>query len=587
MAPSSPAPALVRVALAIAALLFSVRGAPLGAPVADDWAFLHHMRFTPFSWLDSFGGAYYWRPVSRQVAMSAESLWMERAPWFGALVHLTLLVALVGVLYRVLRRVLPAAAAAAVASAPLVTEASRALLTWPSGIQHLLAMLAAVVAVHETQARRLPTALLATAIALGSHESSVLVIPVLMWVARDRALTPRQRLAWGLTPLALLALWWFGYSVARAHGVLMPLQAAAPIQALTNMPQLAGHLCESLFGLEDLARPTALLLGGMHAVVLLIAFVALARQPRAPHRQAFAFTALAGIVAALPLAVLLPDWNAWRASLPLLTIAIGLGGLSACIDTRLAQLFMTLRLIALLVAPTAPATTQEVPLTRSDLGFVRLARLQKLVTATRTELLAAHPRLPAGAHVAYWTMPGLAEVGFQREKAAQVWYDDRSLRFTGFGGLNGFTELPDAVIGLDGTEPAHPAVVITPRALQLFAMGYTAARSNDAVAVDSLLALALLAQPREVRAFNGQMLFTRASARAALGHDHVADSLLALAIQRLHDHAGAYSLAAVLAARRGATDEARRLATRALELDPNDAQARQVLLQLRGSPTTR
>jgi len=573
--------------LAIAALLFSVRGALLGAPVADDWAFLHHMRFTPFSWLDSFGGAYYWRPVSRQIAMSVESLWMERAPWLGALVHLVLLVALVGVLYRVLRRVLPAAAAAAVASAPLVTEASRALLTWPSGIQHLLAMLAAALAVHEAQARRLPTALLAMAVALGSHESSVIVIPVLMWVARDPALTPRQRLAWGLAPLALLALWWFGYSVARAHGVLMPLQAATPTQALANLPQLANHLFESLFGLEDLARPTALLLGGMQTVVMGIGLVALARQPHAPHRRAFAFTALVGIVAALPLAVLLPDWNAWRASLPLLTIAIGLGGLLACIDTRLAQVFVTLRLIALLVAPAAPSTTQEVPLTRSDLSFVRLTRLQQLVTATRTELLVTHPRLPAGAHIAYWTMPGLAEVGFQGERAAQVWYEDPVLRFTGFGGLAGLEELPDAVIGLDGTEPDHPAVVITPRALQFFAKGYTAARNNDAVAVDSLLALALLAQPREVRAFNGQMLFTRASARAALGDDHVADSLLTLAIQRLPDHAGTYSLAAVLAARRGANDESHRLATRALELNPNEAQAREVLQQIMGSPVTR
>ncbi len=557
-----------------------MRGALLGAPVADDWAFLHHMRFTPFSWLDSFGGAYYWRPVSRQIAMRAESLWMERAPWLGALVHLALLVALVGVLYRVLRRVLPAAAAAAVASAPLLTEASRALLTWPSGIQHLLAMLAAALAVHEAQARRLPTALLAMAVALGSHESSVIVAPVLLWVARDGALPRRERWAWALAPLVLLALWLSGYAAARAHGALMPPQAATPMQALSNLPQLATHLFESLFGLEDLARPTSLLLGGMQMVVMAVALVALLRRPRAPHRRGFALTALAGLLAALPLAVLLPDWNAWRATLPLLAIAVGLGGLLAGVDARLAQLFVTLRLIALLVAPTAPTTTQEVPLTRSDLSFVRLARLQQLVTSTRRELLTAHPQLPAGAHIAYWTMPGFAEVGFQGEKAAQVWYDDPALRFTGFGGLAGLEQLPDAVIGLDGTEPNRPAVVITPRALQLFAEGYAAARNNDAATMDSLLALALAAQPREVRAFNGQMLFTRASALLALEDDRGADSLLALAMVRLPDYAGAYSLAAVLAMRRGATDEARRFAARALELDLSEAQTQPVLREL-------
>lgn len=573
----------MRFALAIAALLFSVRGALLGAPVADDWAFLHHLRFTPFSWLDSFGGAYYWRPVSRQIAMSAEALWMERAPWVGALMHLVLLVALVAVLYRMLRRVLPAAAAAAVASAPLVTEASRALLTWPSGVQHLLAMLAAALVVHEAQARRLPTALLALAIALGSHESSVIVIPVLLWVARDRSLRSPQRLAWLLAPLTLLALWLSGYAAARAHGVLMPPQAATPMQALANLPQLGTHLFEALFGLEDLARPTALLLGGMQAAVMVIAFIVLIRQPRAPHRRPFAITALAGLVAALPLAVLLPDWNAWRASLPLLALAVGIGGLLASIDARLAQMFVTLRLISLLVAPTAPTTTQDVPSTSSDLSFVRLARLQRIVGSTREELLAAHPVLPHAARIRYWTMPGLAEVGFQQQQAAQVWYRDSTLTFRGFGGLAGLEDPPEVVLGYNAAESARPAVVMSLQALRLYRLAHAAAQRGDAIAVDSLGALTLSAQPRAILMFTAQVQFARASARLMLNDDRGADSLVAVVLGLMPDHAAAHSLAARLALRRGAFRDARALATRALELDPSETLASEVLDKLAGS----
>jgi len=515
--------------------------------------------------------------------MSAESLWMERAPWLGAGVHLVLLLALVGVLYRIVRRALPSAAAALVASAPLVTEASRALLTWPSGAQHLLAMLAAALAVHESQARRLPTALLATAVALGSHESSALVVPVLLWAGRDPSLRANERRAWLFAPPALFALWLLGYAAARAHGVMMPPQAASPLGALAQSPALAVHLLEALLGLEDLPRTTALLVGGSQALVILLALFGATQHRAAPHRGAFALTLMAGVVAATPLALLLPDWNAWRASLPLLAIGVGLGGLLAGVDPRLAQVFVTLRLLALLAAPAAPATTQEIPVTRSDLSFVRLARLQRIVGSTREELLAAHPVLPHGARIRYWTMPGLAEVGFQQQQATQVWYRDSTLTFRGFGGLAGLDDPPEVVLGYNAAESERPAVVMSPEALRLYRLAHTAAQRGDAIAVDSLGALTLSAQPRAILLFTAQVQFARASARLMLNDDRGADSLVTVVLGLMPDHAAAHSLAARLALRRGAFRDARALATRALELDPSETLASEVLDKLAGS----
>lgn len=563
--------------------MWTTRGTPLGAPVADDWAFLHYIRFASFSAWDSFGAAYYWRPITRQLGMSLEALWMERAPWVGALVHLVLFVALALALQRMLRRALPVWPATLIACVPLLTEASRVLLTWPSGVQHLFPMLATAIAVHELLARRLLTALTAAALALGGHESTVVVLPILMLAARDRSMSPGARRAWLLGPLLLLAGWLAGYAVALRHGVLLPPAPTLDLATLARLPGLARHLCEALFGLEDLPIGTTLMLGVGQGMVMAAAVFG-ARRAGAPHRKAFALTLVAGALAALPLAWLLPDWNAWRASLPLLALGVGLGGLLAGVDARLAYAFVALRFVAMLLAPTATPTTLEFPITRSDLSFVRLARLQRIVTQTRHELLTTHPVLPSGARVRFWTMPGFAEVGFQQEQAAQVWYHDTTLTFRGFGGLAGLADPPDVVITYDGTATEGAAVTMTAPTLRYYGLAHIAAQRGDAVAVDSLGALTLAAQPRGIRALTGQVQFARASARTMLGDDRGADSLLAITLERMPDHAAAYALAADIALRRGAIRQARALAARSLELDGREELARQVLERIAKSP---
>lgn len=565
-------------------MLWSLRGVPLGAPVADDWSFLHHLRFGQHELWDSFGAVYYWRPVSRQLGMRFEALWMESHPILGAAIHLGLLLAIATLIYRLARRALPAPSALCVALTPMVTEAHRVLITWPSGSQHLLAMLFVALAVHESFARRLWTTAIALALALGSHENAVFALPALLVDGGKGVRSTRSARGRRLALLGVSAVWLMGYSMARSHGVQMPVSTGSLEAAIGNLPSLARHLLEALLGLEDLPAGAAAALIAAHVGIALLALAAGLRRGAPPVRAAFVTCLALGLVSALPLALLLPDWNAWRASVPLLAIGVGVTGILAGMDTRLAQVFVLLRLIALLLAPTPTGETLVVPSTRSDFSFVRLGRLQRIVHATRAELLTTHPTLPRGARIRYWTLPSLAEVGFQQQKAAQVWYRDTTISFGGFGGAAGFRDAPDVVLGYDGSHAEDPAVVVTPHALALYQQGFAAAERGDARAVDSLVICTLAAQPVEIGIFTAQLLFARATARIAMGDDPLADSLLAETRARLPDHAGAHALAAGIALRRGARDQARQLAERALELDPNEPVARQVLADLATPP---
>ena len=137
------------------------RGAPLGTPVLDDYSFLDRVTFQhPLDPFDSMGGAFYWRPLSRQLYFSLMGPWLLTAPRAVAALHVLLLVALYAAIFRSARRGFAAPVAAAIAAFPLVSEPARVLLGWPSAVQHLLAMLLAAAAIHEALAGRRLTAAL-------------------------------------------------------------------------------------------------------------------------------------------------------------------------------------------------------------------------------------------------------------------------------------------------------------------------------------------------------------------------------------------------------------------------------------------
>lgn len=73
---------------AAAALGWSLRGAPLGTPVADDWEFLHRVVFGhDTGLLGSMGATWYWRPLSRQAWFPLVAPLLLAAPAVVAAIH--------------------------------------------------------------------------------------------------------------------------------------------------------------------------------------------------------------------------------------------------------------------------------------------------------------------------------------------------------------------------------------------------------------------------------------------------------------------------------------------------------------------
>ena len=469
--------------LTILALLWACRGYPPGVPVADDYAFLARLTFQrPLDWFDSMGATYYWRPLSRQLYFSALGGTLFEAPWRSALVHVAVLLVTYVALWRVARRGFAAPVATAIAVFPLLSEPARALLAWPSGAQHLLAGMFAAVALHEAFAARMITALTAAGLGMLCHESGVLAlaaVPALAaWglystpraVPAEHLRMRRHLMTSALGALAIGVLWAWGYVTARAHGVDLPPRAAGGLP-FAQLPDIFALAIPAGLNFEDLTPTprTALAIG--HVLVSALALMRLIAAPR--RVRIHALLALAAglawfVLGALPLAQLLPDWNAWRAWLPTLGLGLGLGSALAILHPGLAIGFAALRLLALLVAPPGPATVAiTAPATASHMSYTRLVRLQRTVESTRVTMATAHPTLPHDAAVKFWNLPQLAEVGFQGNAALQVWYRDSTLTWSRFGGAANLGQRVDAMVEYRD-DTAAPAQVLDQAAFEAY-----------------------------------------------------------------------------------------------------------------------
>ena len=170
----------------------------------------------------------------------------------------------------------------------------------------------------------------------------------------------------------------------------------------------------------------------------------------------------------MPLVFVLPDWNAWRATVASLGLAFALTGWLALVSPSLAGILVALRLAALLLARPAPAVvTSEPPPATSSFSLARITRLQRTVESTRIALLGHTPRLKHHAVVRYWNLPLLSEVGFAGPSALRLWYGDSTLTWTGFGGEEGWSAPRDVLVEYDVGRP-WPATVIESRAVALY-----------------------------------------------------------------------------------------------------------------------
>jgi len=484
--------------LASAALAYSLRDAPLGIPVADDYAFLDRLKFQrPLDPFDSMGGAFYWRPLGRQAYFAAIGPFLFTAPWIVPLVHGAALVLVSLLLARIGRRLgWSAPACALVAVAPLLAESTRVLFTWPSGAQHLLAMLFAVLALHESVHGRAWRAAGAVFLGVLAHESCALVLPVLPLLATG----PRR----ALPALAVLAGWQAGYMIARGHGVVLPSAGG----------DLAGHALDAIrlgviatLDLEDAAGMlrSGLMLG--YGLILLAAVATAAFGTKARQRAQRAAPALLVALAVyavgtLPLAALLPDWNAWRSTVPGLALAAALTAFAALAAPEIGAAFVVLRAVALLGA--APATTRidtSPPVTTSDMSFVRLTRLQAVADASRRAVLADLVDSKAPIEIRTVHSPRMAEVAFQGSRALRVWLGDSTAIWKSLGGDQGLREARGPVVAYDLDTTAWQAVLLQPRALRLLVAGIDAAMGRRFVEAESLLIASQHAQPRASRTF--------------------------------------------------------------------------------------
>jgi hypothetical protein len=567
--------------LALIALLWACRGAPLGTAVADDYSFLYHLAFHhPLDPFDSMGATYYWRPLSRQIYFSAVSGWLIHASWAALTINATVLAALFLTLFSAARRGFPPPVAAAIAVIPLLSEPARVLLDWPSGIQHLLASLGLALAIHEALAGRIVTASVAALGGMLSHESASLALPALPLIGWLRTRRRSETLRWGAAAALVGTVWGAGYAISRRHGVQLPPGTGASYPLDRLVPLFKRGIAAAL-NLEDLPRLAHDIVVAGYIAVLLLALVSLARRrTRAALRErgTVPLIALAAFFLALPpLGLLLPDWNAWRAWVPMLGLGVAVTTFLGLCSPWLAGGWVVLRLAALLAAPTAPSVVAKTaPLTVSDMSFPRLSRLQHTVDSARRALTAGHRELPRGAVVRYWNLPRMVRVAFQDSLAVRVWYHDPTVVWQTFGGGAGLTRRVDVM--LEFADDVHdPASLIDTEAMHTFQRGGQALLENKVREADSLFIRATQHEAQHQGPFASSVAMNRAIVAFVQGDYARADTFSDQAFAMGGESADFWALRGQLAYIRGDREGARRAAEKSLRLNANQAQAKRII----------
>jgi hypothetical protein len=578
---------LLAVPMALGVQLIACRRAPLGAAVADDYSFLARLLFQkPLDLFDSMGATYYWRPLSRQLYFTLVGPWLLQAPWADTLLHVLVLAAIGVLAFRIARGFVAPPVAAAIAAGLVTTEPARVLLGWPSGAQHLLASLFALLAIHEAHRRRLPTATLAALAGVLSHESAALALPLLPLIAwRDRRQV-RDALMAGGAAIAVVLVWAGGYAIALRHGVLLPpTTARAGVSVAGRVPGLFSRAWPAALNVEDVHGPErAMVLGGLLLAALIAAAAWMRPEARTRLRAALPL-GLVGlawfVVGVLPLAVLLPDWNSWRAWLPTVGLAFAIPALLGAASPPLAAVWVGLRIAALLVAPGAPRlVTREAPQNGSHVSFSQLVRLQRTVLASHDALVGAVPTLPPHARVCYWEMPRLAEFAYQGSRALQVWYRDSTLTWMAFGGRGGLTQRLDEGVEFHPEDMNEFAAHVPGRAIALYQQAAALILADRATKGDSLLRQAMVVLGRDHGPFIGTLYENMALNAYRRGDYKAADSLNEYAL-RVGVETGAYwLLRSARAIMNGDRQQAEMAIRRSLELDRNNDAAQAVAREL-------
>ncbi len=579
---------------ALAALAWACRGAPLGVPAADDYDYLHALRFeSPLDLLGPMGSLWYWRPLSRQAYFALFDGAFFQAPLLIAAAHLLLLAALFVFAYRAARRGFDPLGAAAIAAFPLLAEPTRALLSWPTGAQPLLAMTLIALALHEALARRAWSALLALLGALLSHEQALLAVPVLPWayahvVARDR----RASLRFAGGTLGVTALYGLGRWAAVSHGAGLPPRGA-PSEALAAAPGVLTRSLAAQFDLATLAGDPRRIVLALEVLLALAALALCLRHDVRRRLRARAAALTAGgawfALGILPLAFAAALWTPRHTSLPALGLGLLVCGALACAAPPLALAFTAVRLAALLLAPTAPLlVTERLTAQTAPMSFLHLARLQRTADSARRALTSAHPSLPAGTSIRYWSLPRETQVAFSGARAVEVWYADSTLGWSSWNREQpGVDHSHEPILGFN-VDVSDPALLMRPLAVRRYQDAVDSWAAGNLGPAQSSFFDAIRAQQPPVRNFTNETVRLMARIAFAGGRYDQADSLNKVDFQMSGETATYLGMAALLAIAAGDSARAAQAAERCLQLRPNDDEAMAVMRALgraSGGPT--
>jgi hypothetical protein len=572
----SPALALAGLGLGLALLAWTTRNALHGAPVADDFAFLAHVRLDRFDLFDGGGFPYYWRPLTRQLYYACLGDALLAAPWVAGVVHAAFLLALAHLLHRIGRRTLPPVAALCFALLPFVAESARLLLVWPACAQPLFGTTFAAAAVYAALAGRSLLAALALLAGLLSYEQAAWAAPLVAGLLAREGVPARRRLL-RLAPVGLvLALWFAGLAVARSHGVAWPTAGRSddPAAALAEVVAVVADV-------DVVPAPWATVLLVAQVVLVGVALALAVRHSRAassrarreeggaaPPSRALLACAVLGILGLTP--ALLTTSGLWaprHAFLPSLLLGFAVIGVCARAGPGFAPALVLLRALALVLAPVASPLVVDEPIGGARTSFPELVRLQRILESTRRTLAGSGAFDGGGA--TYWSLPLRSAIAFADGRAPQVWADDSTFRWTWLERpIRTPAQAGMPVVAYD-VPAVDPARLVDTLVVHAYYSASMATLAENGPRLDSILLAASLRNGERPGQVLDEIERLRASLATMRGEVALAESLNAASMRRYGMTANHIAIAAWIALARGDEARARELADDCLRNQPN------------------
>ena len=526
---------------------------------------------------DGGGASIYWRPLSRQLYFGALGPMMLAHPHVVAGLHGALLATVSVLLYRALRSHWSAPWSAAAASFPLIAEANRTFLLWPTTFQDLGALLGVAIAIHEASRRRLFTALIALLASLLCKESALIGALLLPWIP---AIERGERRRWMVATVSVVAVWAVGYALALSiSGIQFQRhfegwRPALPIRLLWAMVATLRDVLGIGAVSARLGSGLATAFGALIVAGLVWAMRSAAGRARLRVHRAWLLWGLTWFVASTALlSEVFPLWGPFRSTFAMVGLGIALTTLLGAAGSAWLGLSCVIRLVLLAASQGPPSAVAQMPYQQAAaLDFASLSRVSRFTSQTQNALRSVAPSLPQGAVVSWRLRPQMTQYTFAGNKALHVWYRDTTLSWVSWEDVQ-----KDSAQRLDATleYQAHErreVVALTPEAVEAFREALRQMNADAcSAALISLARADSLQIDRGARSFLGAVAGKRAVCGLAVGDIAESQEDAARSLKLWPEGGDARYVLAVGFAIHGQLDEARAQIDTLLEHDPFDA----------------